>query len=125
MTVAAQNPWQREGVSILPSDLAELMPLVGQKKLFGRLEKFRDEVIEPSGQSLAGFFMVIGGRGVGKSRVGHELCLETLSEDVQWIVDGEPQRILTAGLNQGVLPLFVRYVQVTNGPLGAELEADS
>lgn len=120
-----QNPWQREGVSILPGDLADLMPIVGQQRLFKRLERFRNDIISPVGQDLAGFFMVIGGWGVGKSRVGHEICLEACSEDVSWIIDGAPNRIFESGLREGILALFVRYIQVTKGPLGANIEADS
>ena len=117
------NPWQREGVSILPEKLAELMPIVGQKRLFERLCRFREEML--SKQDLAGFFLVIGGWGVGKSRVGHELCLEAFSDNVNWIIDGEQKRVLEAGLAQGILPIFLRYIQVTKGPLGGELEADN
>ncbi|MEW8552657.1 MAG: hypothetical protein AB2605_02595 [Candidatus Thiodiazotropha sp.] len=120
-----QNPWQREGVSILPERLGDLMPIVGQPRLFKKLEAFRDQILGATQQGLAGFFMVIGGWGVGKSRVGHELCLEAFSEDVEWIVDGKPARILEAGLTSGVLPIFLRYIQVTKGPLGGELEADN
>ncbi|OJH38238.1 hypothetical protein BON30_24150 [Cystobacter ferrugineus] len=121
----SQNPWQREGVSILPGDLADLMPIVGQQKLFKRLERFRNDIISPAGQDLAGFFMVIGGWGVGKSRVGHEICLEACSDEVHWILDGARHRILESSLKQGILPLFLRYIQVTKGPLGANIEADS
>ncbi|MBT2989945.1 MAG: hypothetical protein KME65_13405 [Candidatus Thiodiazotropha sp. (ex Ctena orbiculata)] len=120
-----QNPWQREGVSILPERLGDLMPMVGQPRLFKKLESFREQIVGPGRQDLAGFFMVIGGWGVGKSRVGHELCLEAFSEDVDWIIEGKPARILEAGLSQGVLPIFLRYIQVTKGPLGGELEADN
>lgn len=68
-----QNPWQREGVSLLPANLAELSPIVGQKRLYEKLRSFRREIEQPGGQALSGFFMVIGGWGVGKSRVGHEI----------------------------------------------------
>lgn len=125
MTRTDQNPWQREGVSILPDRLAEMSPLVGQKSLFGKLSTFREEIERPTGQDLTGFFMIIGGWGVGKSRVGHEICLEAVSDDVSWIVDGKPERALNPGFSQGTLPLFVRYIQVTSGPLGARLEADN
>lgn len=125
MSATDSNPWQREGVSILPRELHSLMPIVGQKRLFERLGKFRDQILSASGQDLAGFFMIIGGWGVGKSRVGHELCLEALSEDVHWILDGEKRRLLEARLQEGILPIFLRYVQVTKGQWGEDLEADS
>src|SRR5262249_11839929 len=125
MTRTDQNPWQREGVSILPERLAEMSPLVGQKRLFEKLATFKSEIERPAGQDLSGFFMIIGGWGVGKSRMGHEVWLEAVSDEVDWIVDGEPRRVLDADLAQGTLPLFVRYIQVTSGPLGAKLEADN
>lgn len=125
MILSNKNPWQREGVSILPKDFENLVPIVGQKKLFQRLSRFKDELLDPESQNLAGFFTVIGGWGVGKSRVGHEICMEGLREDVQWIVDGQPQRILEASLKQGVLPIFTRYVQITKGPFGDHLEYDN
>ena len=125
MTRTDQNPWQREGVSILPDRLGEMLPIVGQKRLFEKLSTFRGEIERPTGQDLSGFFTVIGGWGVGKSRVGHEICLEAVSDEVDWIVDGEPHRVFDAGLTGGTLPLFVRYIQVTAGPLGAHLEADN
>ena len=125
MSLTEQNPWQREGVSVLPALVGELSPIVGQKRLFEKLDAFRREIEAPAGQSLSGFFMVIGGWGVGKSRVGHEICLEAACEDVEWIVDGKPTRLFEGGGVQGTLPLFIRYVQVTTGPLGPHLEADN
>ena len=126
MTTSTKNPWQAEGVSLLPDNLAELMPLVGQKRLFDKLTGFRDEILNRGGgQDLAGFYMVIGGWGLGKSRVGHEVCLEAVSDEVNWIVDGQPTRLLDASLKQGVLPIFLRYIQVKNGPHGEKLEADN
>lgn len=126
MSASRKNPWQAEGVSLLPDNLAELMPLVGQKRLFEKLVTFREEILgRGAGQDLAGFYMVIGGWGLGKSRVGHEICLEAISDDVDWIVDGAPTRLLEAGLQQGILPIFLRYVQVKNGPHGEKLEADN
>src|SRR5437667_219631 len=118
VSATSQNPWPREGVSIPAGNLADLMPIVGQQKLFKRLERFRDDIVSPAGQDLAGFFMVIGGWGVGKSRVGHEICLESCSDEVCWILDGAPHRLLEPSLKQGILPLFLRYIQVTKGPLG-------
>ena len=113
MSASRKNPWQAEGVSLLPENPADLMPLVGQKRLFDKLVGFRDEILaRGTGQELAGFYMVIGGWGLGKSRVGHEICLEAVSDDVEWIVDGAPTRLLEAGLQQGILPIFLRYVDL-------------
>ncbi len=119
------NPWQAEGVSILPSDLKDLMPIVGQQDLFRSLGGFREETLKKGKDALSGFFVLIGGWGVGKSRVGHELCLEAVATEADWIVDGRPDRILKAGLEQNILPIFVRYSQVTTGPLGNSLETDN
>ena len=126
MALQSVNPWRAEGVSIIPDDLGDLMPIVGQEGLFRRLDSFRRELLEKAGRdALAGFFLVIGGWGVGKSRVGHEVCLEAVTDEVAWIVDSQPQRLLAPGLPEGVLPLFVRYSQVTTGPLGDRLEVEN
>jgi len=125
MILPNQNPWQREGVSILPKDFDNLMPIVGQKILFDKLFRFKEELLDPESQKLAGFFTIIGGWGVGKSRVGHEICLEGLKEEVKWVVDGQPERIIEPSLKQGVLPIFTRYVQITKGPFGDRLEYDN
>ena len=37
------NPWQKQGVSIIPTKLEDLMPIVGQKRLFSELVDYRDE----------------------------------------------------------------------------------
>jgi hypothetical protein len=119
------NPWQAEGVSILPFDLKDLMPIVGQQELFRSLDGFREETLKKGRDALSGFFVLIGGWGVGKSRVGHELCLEGVANEAEWIVEGRPERVLKAGLEQNILPIFVRYSQVTTGPLGSTLETDN
>jgi hypothetical protein len=119
------NPWKQHGVSLLSPDLSDLLPLVGQERLFNRLCEFRDSILHKGSGELTGFFNIIGGWGVGKSRVGHEICLEALSEDVSWIVKGEAKRVLKANLADGVLPLFLRYSQVTKGAFGKDLEADN
>jgi hypothetical protein len=120
------NPWQQQGVSILPNNLKDLLPLVGQKSLFDDLLRFKKSCLaESTSERLSGFFVLHGGWGVGKSRVGHELCLEAVSDQVEWIVDTEPKRILESGLADGILPLFTRYIHVTNGPLGDQLNAEN
>jgi hypothetical protein len=120
------NPWQQQGVSILPENLEKLLPLVGQKGLFDELQRFKRSCLaESSSEKLTGFFVLHGGWGVGKSRVGHEICLEAVSDQVDWIVDTAPSRILEPGLAEGILPLFTRYIQVTNGPRGEELDAEN
>lgn len=125
MKCTIRNPWQQQGVSVIPEDLTCIMPLVGQEKLFGRLQRYIEDILNQGGTGLAGFFTLFGGWGVGKSRVGHEICLESLSGEVAWIVEGNPQRLLETNLKQRILPLFVRYVQVTKGVYGDQLEANN
>lgn len=125
MSLSNPNPWQRQGVSVIYENLADLIPLVGQEGLFDKLCKFREDIFSSTRESLTGFFVLFGGWGVGKSRVGHEICLEAFAEEVQWIKGGEPHRILEHGIQQGVLPLFVRYIQITSGPSGEGLETEN
>jgi hypothetical protein len=124
MTVMStgMNPWIKEGVSILPKDTNDLLPYVGQKELFNSLEKFCNDCL--TDPKLTSFFVLHGGWGVGKSRVGHEVCLEAMFENVSWIVGGQPQRVLQPDLRQGLLPIFIRYVQVTQR-FNEDLSVDS
>ena len=124
-TVTKQNPWQAQGVSILPKEPKDLLPLVGQKQLFTKLKEFRAECVSGTPNKISGFFVLDGAWGVGKSRVGHEICLEALWDDAKWIIDAKPERILTPGFEDKILPLFVRYSQVTLGRFGEELSADN
>src|SRR5438046_1804729 len=105
------NPWIKEGVSVLRQETKDLLPIVGQRDLFTRLQQFCADCITESSPKLTGFFVLYGAWGVGKSRVGHEICLEALFDEVQWILDGTPGRVLQPGLTQGLLPIFVRYIQ--------------
>ena len=110
------NPWQKQGVSIIPNELGKMLPIVGQRDLFKDLCDFRDSCFsEDPTDRLAGFFVVHGGWGVGKSRVGNELCLEAVSDDVKWIVAGQPDCIFKPNLQDGVLTLFVRYSRFRKG----------
>jgi hypothetical protein len=122
---AKSNPWQSQGVSILPQDTKDILPIVGQGNLFRKLVEFREECLSESANKISGFFVLDGAWGVGKSRVGHEVCLEAISDHVQWIVDGAPSRVFSPGLSEGILPLFIRYAQVTKGRFGEDLSADN
>jgi hypothetical protein len=123
------NPWQQHGVSILSEDISDLMPIVGQKPLYEKLVTFYNGIQSHAGRSgnMTGFFIVIGGWGLGKSRVGHEICLEAISDEVNWIVDSNAGRIMTPGLRGpgAVLPIFIRYIQMTRGPMGPDLNSDN
>lgn len=105
-----QNPWMPQGVSIF--DPGSMLPIIGQKELFQKLLRFKQDMLKSS-HLLTGFFALVGGWGVGKSRVGHEVCLEAIDSDAEWVVEHRGQRLLMPGLKEGVLPLFIRYSQVT------------
>ncbi|MDM4018181.1 hypothetical protein [Roseiconus lacunae] len=125
VTSTAKNPWIKEGVSILQENPNDLLPIVGQKELFEKLRRFiTEDCLADTGVKLSSFFVLHGGWGVGKSRVGHEVCLEAIHDEVKWIVEGKGQRVLEPSLAQGVLPIFTRYVQITN-KFGDDLSADS
>ena len=120
-----RNPWQKEGVSILEEKLSNVLPMVGQQRLFEKLSSFRKNISSSDPLKLSDFFMVIGAWGVGKSRVGHEICLQSIQPDREWIIDGQGQRIFEPGDERSILPIFVRYSQITNGELGSRLDADT
>lgn len=119
----SSNPWKSTGVSVVPENLKDWMPLVGQKKLFDNLHYFKNQSLAKSRDELAGFFALVGGWGLGKSKIGHEICLEAVDPDIEWIIDGNGYRILEPGLQEGLLPLFVRYSQVTDGPIPVATES--
>lgn len=120
-----KNPWIKEGVSILQGDPNDLLPIVGQKELFEKLRRFiAEDCLADSGVKLSSFFVLHGGWGVGKSRVGHEVCLEAIHDEVKWIVEGKGQRVIEPSLKQGILPIFTRYVQITS-KFGDDLSADN
>ncbi|QDU37642.1 hypothetical protein Mal4_19570 [Maioricimonas rarisocia] len=106
-------------------DTKDLLPIVGQKKLFDQLISFRDDCLADSTHKLSSFFVLHGGWGVGKSRVGHEICLEAIDENVEWIVEGKKDRVFQPSLQDGILPVFVRYAQITTGRFGEDLNADT
>jgi hypothetical protein len=106
-----KNPWIPQGISIFDPD--SMLPIVGQKELFRYLLTFKQEILAHS-KVLTGFFGLAGGWGVGKSRVGHEVCLEAINPDAEWIVERRGQRLLAPGLQEGILPLFLRYSHVTD-----------
>lgn len=124
-TSTAKNPWIKEGVSILQEDPNDLLPIVGQKELFDKLRRFiKEDCLADSGVKLSSFFVLHGGWGVGKSRIGHEVCLEAIHDEVKWVVEGKGQRVLEPSLAQGILPIFTRYAQITT-EFGDDLSADN
>lgn len=118
-----KNIWKNIGVSLIPSNLADWMPLVGQKELFAKLKQFKTEAVNKSADALAGFFVLVGGWGLGKSSIGHETVLEVIDPEIEWIIDGQGQRIMDASLKDGLLALFVRYSQATEGPIPLSTES--
>ncbi|MGE5389785.1 MAG: hypothetical protein ACM3PE_01855 [Deltaproteobacteria bacterium] len=117
------NPWKSSGVSLIPADLKDWMPMVGQKSLYTQLVDFKNRALVPDREKMAGFFALVGGWGLGKSRTGHETVLEAVDPDIEWIIDGQGQRVLEPGLKEGILPLFIRYSQVTEGPIRLSTES--
>ena len=106
-----RNPWMPQGVSIF--DPETMLPVIGQKDVFQKLLKYKKDILDNSHQ-LAGFFLLVGGWGLGKSRVGHEICRHAIDPDADWIVEGRGQRLLEPSLKEGILPLFICYNQVTD-----------
>ncbi len=100
-----------QGVSIFEPET--MLPVVGQKDVFQKLLKYKRDILDNSHQ-LAGFFLLVGGWGLGKSRVGHEVCRHAVDPDADWIVEGRGQRLLEPGLKEGILPLFLCYNQITD-----------
>lgn len=111
MISPTRNPWMPQGVSIFEPET--MLPVVGQKDVFQKLLKYKRDILDNSHQ-LAGFFLLVGGWGLGKSRVGHEVCRHAVDPDADWIVEGRGQRLLDPGLKEGILPLFICYNQVTD-----------
>lgn len=118
-----KNPWKSSGVSLVPEELSEWTPLVGQKELYKKLLAYKNEALSLTKDKLAGFFVLVGGWGLGKSKIGHETCLEAVDPDIEWIIDGHGHRIIEPGLKEGLLPLFIRYSQVTEGPFPIATES--
>ncbi len=116
--------WSNKGVAFYPVDF----PLVGQNAVFNGLFKFRQSFLGSQANDIAGFFALIGDWGLGKTRIGYELFAQTFDQMHRWlpnpeefiVPNGADGRLLRPQLDDGVLPLYVRYGTVCDGDLFAE-----
>lgn len=116
--------WSNKGVALYPVDF----PLVGQNAVFNGLFKFKQSFLGSQANDIAGFFALIGDWGLGKTRIGYELFAQTFDQMHRWlpnpdefiVPNGADGRLLRPQLDDGVLPLYVRYGTVCDGGLFAE-----
>ena len=79
---------------------------------------------------MAGFFVAFGDWGLGKTRLGYELIAEVTGRGSSWLLNpneyiitlpslGPQARVLEPALQDGVLPLYIRYSTVCDDDLDA------
>jgi len=125
MTVS--KPWAAKGVALYPPSFS----MVGQNQVFNALHQFRRSFWDGSTNDIAGFFVAFGDWGLGKTRLGYELIAEATGHVDQWLLnrneyvippyhqaDKKP-RVLEPALQDGVLPLYIRYSTVCDEDLDA------
>lgn len=125
MTVS--KPWAAKGVALYPPSFS----MVGQNQLFNALHQFRRSFWDGSANDIAGFFIAFGDWGLGKTRLGYELIAEATGLTDQWLLnkneyvippfhqsDKKP-RVLEPALQDGILPLYIRYSTVCDDALDA------
>jgi hypothetical protein len=125
MTVS--KPWAAKGVALYPPSFS----MVGQNQVFNALHQFRRSFWDGSANDIAGFFIAFGDWGLGKTRLGYELIAEATGRVDQWLLnrneyvippfhrtDKKP-RVLEPALQDGVLPLYIRYSTVCDDALDA------
>ena len=112
------NPWSPIGVSAYPPRF----PMVGQDTVYRKLREFVQIVTQTgfSEDRVAGFFIVVGGWGMGKSRLGHELVAEALGDVDHWVRGEGPGRVFQPGLSDGNLPLMVKFDDVVDEDLARD-----
>ena len=121
------KPWAPKGVALYPPSFA----MVGQNQVFNALHQFRRSFRSGSSNDIAGFFIAFGDWGLGKTRLGYELIAEATGRVDQWLLnkneyvippyhrsDTKP-RILEPALQDGILPLYIRYSTVCDEELDA------
>ena len=104
--------WLKDGVSTFPIK----QPMVGQKDFY---QTFRDYLKDLKAAPMARIFPLIGKWGVGKSRIAFELISEALGIDKGWVVRNakgelEPVRLLEPEFKDGILPVYIRYSQMSH-----------
>lgn len=119
----ATKLWSSKGVALYPVDF----PLVGQNAVFNGLFKFKQGFLGSQADDIAGFFVLIGDWGLGKTRIGYELFAQTFNHVERWVFNdeyvvpnGESGRILNPQLAEGILPLYIRYDMVCDDDLYAD-----
>ena len=125
MTIS--KPWAAKGVALYPPSF----PIVGQNQVFNALHKYLSQFWDGSTNDIAGFFVAFGDWGLGKTRLGYELIAEATGRVDQWLLnkneyvippyhqpDKKP-RVLEPALQDGVLPLYIRYSTVCDDDLDA------
>ena len=125
MTIS--KPWAAKGVALYPPSFS----MVGQNQVFNSLHQFRRSFWDGSTNDIAGFFVAFGDWGLGKTRLGYELIAEATGRVDQWLLnrneyvippyhqaDKKP-RVLEPALQDGVLPLYIRYSSVCDEDLDA------
>lgn len=121
------KPWAAKGVALYPPSFS----MVGQNQVFNALHQFRRSFWDGSTNDIAGFFVAFGDWGLGKTRLGYELIAEATGRVDQWLLnrneyvippfhqaDKKP-RVLEPALQDGVLPLYIRYSSVCDDGLDA------
>lgn len=121
------KPWAAKGVALYPPSF----PMVGQNQVFNALLQFRRSFWDGATNDIAGFFVLFGDWGLGKTRLGYELIAEATGHVDQWLLnknehitspfhqsDKKP-RVLEPALQDGILPLYIRYSTVCDDALDA------
>ena len=104
--------------------------MVGQNQVFNALHQFRRSFWDGSSNDIAGFFVAFGDWGLGKTRLGYELIAEATGRVDRWLLNtneyiippyhpGCKARVLEPALQDGVLPLYIRYSSVCDEDLDA------
>ncbi|MDY0059829.1 MAG: hypothetical protein RBU45_08475 [Myxococcota bacterium] len=125
MTVS--KPWAAKGVALYPPSFS----MVGQNQVFNALHQFRRSFWDGVSKDIAGFFIAFGDWGLGKTRLGYELIAEATGHVDRWLLnkneyvippfhqpDKKP-RVLEPALQDGILPLYIRYSTVCDDALDA------
>ncbi len=123
------RPWAAKGVALYPPSFC----MVGQNQVFNALHHFRRQFWDGSGKDIAGFFVVFGDWGLGKTRLGYELISEATGRVDEWLLNpnepiiypynrsGTKARVLEPALKDGILPLYIRYSAVCDDELDASI----
>ena len=111
------STWSINGTSEFPLT----QPMVGQKEFYKVFKSFVGTIKDAG---MATIFPVIGKWGIGKSRIGFEIISEAIGIDKGWIIseDGERKqvRILNENLEDGILPIYIRYSQMLHEDLTSD-----